>query len=155
LFGWSAGEVLGTVVPYVPPEHGDTFLARKRIMDRHAVMGPATVTRMRKDGTRVELLAASGAVDDADGVATGYIGIFTDLTPYHRLEAQLRQSQKLEAVGRLAGGIAHDFNNVLAIITSYVELLQAQHDHDAESDDLAQIAAAAARAASRWFTSPP
>lgn len=147
LFGWSAREVLGAVVPYVPPEHRDTFLARKGIMKRHAAMGPATVTRMRKNGTRVELLAASAAVDDADGVARGYVGIFTDLTQYQLLEAQLRQSQKLEAVGRLAGGIAHDFNNVLAIITSYVELLQARHDHDAESDELAEIAAAAARAA--------
>jgi PAS domain S-box-containing protein len=147
LFGWSAAEVLGRDVPYVPPEHRESFLERKRSIDRRGAIEPSEVTRMRKDGTRVELLAASGTVEDVDGTASGYIGVFTDLTHHHLLEAQLRQSQKLEAVGRLAGGIAHDFNNVLTIITSYVQVLQAQHDRDAGSEELAEIAAAARRAA--------
>ena len=147
LFGWSVQEVLGNPVPNIPPEHRASFLARKRLVDQRGIMGPNEVTRMRKDGSRIDLLAASGAVDDADGAATGYIGIFTDLTQHRILEAQLRQSQKLEAVGRLAGGIAHDFNNVLAIITSYVEMLLGPHDPETEREDLAEIGAAAARAA--------
>jgi two-component system, cell cycle sensor histidine kinase and response regulator CckA len=147
LFGWSAAEVLGNTVPYIPPEHRESFLERKRVIDRRGAVSPSEVTRMRKDGSRVELLAALGAVDAADGMTTGYIGVFTDLTHHHLLEAQLRQSQKLEAVGRLAGGIAHDFNNILTVIMSYVQMLQAQHDRDEESEDLAEIAAAAARAA--------
>jgi PAS domain S-box-containing protein len=147
LFGWSADEVLGNIVPYVPPEQRENVLTRRRVVDERGHMAPSTVTRMRKDGSRIELLASSGVVDDANGTASGYIGVFTDLTKFHILEAQLRQSQKLEAVGRLAGGIAHDFNNLLMVITAYVQMLQAQHDHDAESEDLAEIAAAAARAA--------
>jgi PAS domain S-box-containing protein len=147
LFGWSANEVVGKTVPYVSPEHQESFLARGRSMDQRGVVEPSEVTRMRKDGTRVELLAASGTMEDVDGAVSGYIGVFTDLTHHHLLEAQLRQSQKLEAVGRLAGGIAHDFNNVLTIITSYVQVLQAQDDGAEKSEELAEIAAAAARAA--------
>jgi len=147
LFGWSAAEVVGRAVPNIPPEERENFLLRKRVIDQRGNVAPTAVPRMRKDGTRVEVLAASSILHDADDTATGYIGVFTDLTQHRLLEAQLRQSQKLEAVGRLAGGIAHDFNNVLTIISSYVQMLQAQHDDDAESEDLAQISQAAARAA--------
>jgi two-component system cell cycle sensor histidine kinase/response regulator CckA len=147
LFGWSAAEVLGKGVPYVPPEHEESFTARKQQMDQSGNLLPTEVTRLRKNGTRVEVLAAAGAVRDTDGKAAGYIGIFTDLTQHRLLEAQLRQSQKLEAVGRLAGGIAHDFNNLLTVITSYVEMLQAPHGREAEPAYLKEIGGAAARAA--------
>jgi two-component system cell cycle sensor histidine kinase/response regulator CckA len=58
------------------------------------------------------------------------IGMMTDMTDYKVLEDQLRQTQKLEAVGRLAAGIAHDFNNVLSIIGGFGELVAAKIQHD-------------------------
>jgi two-component system cell cycle sensor histidine kinase/response regulator CckA len=61
-------------------------------------------------------------VRDADGEITHFIANGRDLTERRRLEAQLAQAQKMDAVGRLAGGVAHDFNNLLTIITSYSEL---------------------------------
>ena len=61
-------------------------------------------------------------VRDGDGSVTHFISNGRDLTERMRLEAQLVQAQKMDAVGRLAGGVAHDFNNLLTIITSYAEL---------------------------------
>lgn len=61
-------------------------------------------------------------VRDADGQITHFIANGRDLTERLRLEAQLLQAQKMDAIGRLAGGVAHDFNNLLTIITSYSEL---------------------------------
>jgi signal transduction histidine kinase len=102
---------------------------------------------MHKDGSRIPLLGSLGALRDGAGSITGYVGVYTDMAHYHLLEAQLRQSQKMEAIGRLAGGIAHDFNNMLTVITSYVQMLQAVHVRDDDTADLAEIAAAASRAA--------
>jgi len=80
-------------------------------------------TYIRKDGSRFPVLLSMTALLDRQGEITGYLGIASDTTERKHLEQQLRQSQKMEAVGRLAGGIAHDFNNLLGVIIGYCELL--------------------------------
>ena len=87
-------------------------------------------------------------VRDGDGQITHFISNGRDLTERLRLEAQLLQAQKMDAIGRLAGGVAHDFNNLLTIITSYSELaLDATSQDSPLEAKIREILLAARRAA--------
>jgi len=79
------------------------------------------------------------------GSPAGIHGVARDLTDRERLESELRQSHKLEAIGHLAGGVAHDFNNILMVIQGYSEMLIAQVDNEPHREDLQQIQGAARR----------
>jgi two-component system, cell cycle sensor histidine kinase and response regulator CckA len=93
-------------------------------------------------------LTIKAPLSDAAGEPYALIGIAADITERKRLEEQLRHSQKMEAVGRLAGGIAHDFNNLLGVIVGYSELLGMALAGQAEHLKLlAQITRAAEQAA--------
>jgi len=83
----------------------------------------------------------------AEGTAT-LLGVATEITERKRLEEQLLQSQKMEAVGQLAGGVAHDFNNILTAIVGYTDLLAAELGSNVRQlEDLDEIRKAARRAA--------
>jgi PAS domain S-box-containing protein len=98
-------------------------------------------------GRRVFLNNLLGMV--ADGRLVRVWGTLRDITEQRQLEAQLRQAQKMEAVGRLAGGIAHDFNNILTAITGYTQmLLDDLAPRDPRREELQEIRAAADRASS-------
>ena len=77
----------------------------------------------RKDGRHITVRLSGNAFKDERGEPLGFEMIAEDVTERRALEDQLRQSQKMEAVGRLAGGIAHDFNNLLTVIKGYSELI--------------------------------
>jgi PAS domain S-box-containing protein len=81
------------------------------------------ITNRRNDGSLYPEQMTITPVRDQRGEITHFIAIKTEVTERKRLEQQLRQAQKMEAVGRLAGGVAHDFNNLLTIISGYGGLL--------------------------------
>ena len=118
---------------------------------RRRVAGRETTFKRHDDGrlvyTRVN---AVGEFDDA-GRLSKLVGFIVDRSAQKELEEQLRQSQRLEAVGQLAGGIAHDFNNLLTVIIGCAELIAMAGDRPAVSadghDPLDELAKAARRAA--------
>jgi len=86
--------------------------------------------------------------DENTGAVIGALGILLDITEHKRLEEQLRQAQKMEAVGRLAGGVAHDFNNILTAIRGYSDLLLLGFArNDPRRADVEEIQSATERAA--------
>jgi len=104
---------------------------------------------VRPDGSVRWVQERAQIVRDADGRALRMIGTVQDITERRLLEEQLRQSQKMEAIGRLAGGIAHDLNNALTAIAGYAELAlgEVPAGHPARTD-VEEIRRAAERAGS-------
>jgi PAS domain S-box-containing protein len=103
---------------------------------------------IQKDGTPIWVNVATSLVRHATGEPDYVIVVVEDINHRRSLEAQLRQSQKIEAVGLLAGGIAHDFNNVLSVILGLGELSREQLDPaDPLRDDMQAIVDAASRGA--------
>ena len=143
MFGWTEAEAVGQRLPMFP---GNATLPVRQGDDR-AVKTDVPSVATRKDGSTFEVSMSCGPLDD-DEPAHGCVVTFADMTDRKRLEAQLMQAQKMEAVGRLAGGVAHDFNNMLTAIKSYSQLLlQDVAADDARHKDIQEIDLAADRAA--------
>jgi PAS domain S-box-containing protein len=107
-----------------------------------------TIRWRHRDGTYRDMESTGVPVLDAAGEVVGFRGVDRDITERRRLEGQLRQSQKMEAVGRLAGGVAHDFNNLLTAILGYARLLLGRAEPGPDwRQEIQEIQAAAQRAA--------
>ena len=101
--------------------------ARDRVVERGPTDAPHKdheVEWKRKDGARILVRLSGRAVRGSDGAVESYEMMAEDITERRALEDQLRQSQKIEALGQLTGGIAHDFNNLLTIILANAELVR-------------------------------
>ncbi|OGK86537.1 MAG: hypothetical protein A2X51_12420 [Candidatus Rokubacteria bacterium GWC2_70_24] len=106
------------------------------------------LTGKRRDGSLTEEEAALSPVWDAHGRLVNHVALLRDVTRERRMEEQLRQSQKMEAVGQLAGGVAHDFNNLLTVITGRCHFLQQRLGGEGPgARDVTLIVEAAQRAA--------
>jgi len=152
IFGIPLGSFDGTTAAFVDLVHPDDRAAVKAAIDRGASDANAFEIEyriVRTDGTVRWLHARADIVRDAAGRPVRMIGTVQDSTDRRQLEEQLRQSQKLEAIGRLAGGVAHDLNNALTAIGGYAELALAELTADQSARlDVEEIRRAAERAAS-------
>jgi two-component system, cell cycle sensor histidine kinase and response regulator CckA len=143
--GYTREELIGRPLrDLVPPEqHGRLEEARiQKLGDTDATTYEHEL--IAKDGRRIQVEVATRLID-VEGQPLGVEAICRDITERRHLEEQLRQAQRLEAIGRLAGGIAHDFNNLLTVISGYADALLEQGDPDS-GEELREIAAAAERA---------
>jgi signal transduction histidine kinase/ActR/RegA family two-component response regulator len=125
---------------------------RRRLLDRDTYTDrqydDVEATWKRKDGRPLTVQLSVRAVRTAGGQVEYYETFVRDITEQRRLQQQLTQSQKMEAIGRLAGGVAHDFNNLLTVITSYSDLLfEGLQPDDPRRDDVDQVRKAAEGAA--------
>ncbi len=100
-------------------------------------LAPDTVL-IDKSGTERPIDDSAAPIQDPSGRIVGAVLIFRDTTERRRLEEHLRESQKMEAIGRLAGGIAHDFNNIMTAINGYSELLLAECKDSPKSAEFAR-----------------
>ncbi|MGE0461551.1 MAG: PAS domain S-box protein [Vicinamibacterales bacterium] len=123
LYGYAAHEIVGQDVSVLVPAERNPdrqyLLERVRAGERIPAFD---AEHRRKDGSPVTVSLSLSPVRGREGEIVALAGIAHDVTETRRLESHLRQSAKMEAVGRLAGGVAHDFNNMLTVIDGYSEL---------------------------------
>ena len=126
MFGYTPEELLGRNVKVLMPsprrEEHDGYLSRYLATGEARIIGIGReVEGRRRDGSIFPLDLAVSEV--RYGGETFFLGTLRDISERVRMEAEIRQSQKMEAVGRLAGGVAHDFNTLLGTIRGYSEML--------------------------------
>ncbi|SFB24550.1 PAS domain S-box-containing protein [Rhizobium sp. NFR07] len=127
LFGYRGEEVCGHNVKVLMPNPDrtahDDYISRYLTTGERRIIGYGrVVTGLRKDGSTFPMeLSVGEARTNGRRIFTGFI---RDLTSRHKIEEELRQSQKMEAIGQLTGGLAHDFNNLLTVISGNLEMME-------------------------------
>ncbi len=129
IYGYVAEEIVGQSLHLlIPPERHDEFPQTLSMVKAGQSQASYETVRLRKDGKKISVSLTDSPIRGDAGRITGLSSIARDITERKRLEEELLQAQKMEAVGRLAGGIAHDFNNILTAILGYSDLIIGQTD---------------------------
>ena len=152
VFGWTAEEVMGERLDILLPERY-RWIHSAHMRDfgisgvtNRTMANLAPLSARRKDGSEfpIEVTISQATVAGA----RFYTAVVRDISERRRLEGELLQAQKMEAIGRLAGGIAHDFNNLLTAITGYTEIALMEAEGVEHETTLREVLAAADRASS-------
>jgi PAS domain S-box-containing protein len=144
--GYTVNEAAGRELSFLRSKSVDRSIYdqhRKAALEDRPYMDQQSIRK--KDGSHLAIESVMSRLKDDTGKTANYVLVWRDVSEHLRLEEQLRQSQKMEAVGKLAGGIAHDFNNMLAVILGNAELALDDHDLAAIQANLRQIIQASKR----------
>ena len=151
MLGYTPGELVGnSMFEYCHPDDLEAMRAATARLIGHQGAETLTYRARRRDGSYVWLETTSQAVRDPKSDLVGEVlSVSRDITERRRLEEELRQAQKMDAVGQLAGGVAHDFNNLLTAIRGFTDILaRGIEPEDPRRKDVAEILKATERAAS-------
>jgi PAS domain S-box-containing protein len=146
VFGWTLDELRGRAIPFVPEANRPETEEMIDQVRRGISFSGRETRRFTKSGQIIDVSISGATYNDPEGRPLGSVIILRDITEGRRLEKQLIQAQKMEAVGTLAGGLAHDFNNLLTGILGNLDLMARNLAPD---DPLLKPIRAADKAASR------
>ncbi len=155
LLGYAVEELVGKPLWAFMDEEGWAIAGDNLEYHRQGIKEHRNFKFRRKDGTELWAIVTTSAILDQEEQPTGALWMVTDITQRKHaeeekraIEEQFRQSQKMEAIGRLAGGIAHDFNNLMTVISGYSQLsLSELKEGDPLRENLKEIKNATERAA--------
>ena len=133
MYGYAPEEVIGKHISLLTPDDRPNEISEilKKIVKGESTEHYESV-RVTKDARHLDVSLSVSPLRDVAGEIVGASVIARDITAQKRAESQLRQSQKMEAIGRLAGGVAHDFNNILGIVNACAEFLRDRIDPASE-----------------------
>jgi two-component system, cell cycle sensor histidine kinase and response regulator CckA len=147
LLGCTVAEMQGQPLTSYMDEEGKQIAAANLKRRQQGIVEQHDFKFLRKDGRALWTLIATNPFFSSTGAYAGAMAMVTDITERRRLEDDLRQAQKMEAVGRLAGGIAHDFNNQLTVIHGYGTSALQKSPNEAVTACLTHVIHAAERSA--------
>jgi len=124
IFQWREEEVLHQKIPFLPDsEKGRSHEIIESLLGEGMPCQGFETRRLKKDGEILDVSISASRYSDHQGQPAGLLVIIRDISETKKLQAQLQQAQKMEAIGTLAGGIAHDFNNLLMGIQGNTSLM--------------------------------
>ncbi len=129
--GYSADQLIGQAMPFFRAHtESDEFYESIWRTLRAGEVWSSRIMTQRQDGSPLHEDAIMSPIRDPNGQIVNYVAVKRDITKEMELEEQLRHSQKMESIGRLAGGVAHDFNNLLSVILGYADMALANVTED-------------------------
>ena len=121
-YGYEESELLGQNISIIMPKGKSEYISDRIFSDTIDGGWSGEIINRRKNGEEFPVYLSTSLMLDDNKEPIAMIGVAADITERKKIEDQLRQAQKMEAIGKLAGGISHDFNNILSVIEGYTDM---------------------------------